>query len=287
MNRRSGAFLLMLCCVETMTSTLGAQDIHLKTRTIRGDGQNRAGAAPVGPPGHRILQFDHTPSTEDLDGLLNDGYPVVSVLPDNGVVVTSRNGTIAARAGLRWVGVLDVGDKMSPDLAGGDAIAAIVEFHADVASARQDEVAGQEGLTLQRTPVLAPNHAIVQTSMDRLRALAAHDEVSYLFPADPDLLAGTGFNTCAGMLTASGPIPQFANIVHGWDLDSDQLVHLGYAFGSITPKVPAATVQSEVVRAFNEWSKQTNVVFHPVSGGSQPRTILVKFASGAHGDPYP
>jgi Matrixin len=280
MNKGSGAVILMIA------GAAFAQDIHLKTRTIRADEQSRPAPARQGRPGHRIVQFDHSPGTEDLDALLNDGYPVVSVLPDNGVVVATRDGRVAARAGVRWTGPLDAADKMSPELAGGDPIAVIVEFHADVARALQDEVAGMEGVTLERVPVLAANHAIAETSMARLEALAAHDEVAYIFPADPALLTDGSFNPCAGMLTASGPIPQFANIVHGWDKDADSVVHLGYAFGSITPKVPEATVRSEVVRALNEWSKHTNVVFAPAVSMSSARTVSIKFASGAHGDAF-
>jgi hypothetical protein len=124
-------------------------------------------------------------------------------------------------------------------------------------------------------------------SIAQYMALALHDEVAYIFPADPALLTGNDLIACAGMLTANGTVGQYANIVHGWDLDSDNAAHLGYAFGSITPKVPAQLVQSEMVRALNEWSKHTNVIFQPTTVASAPRTVLMKFVSGAHGDAYP
>ncbi|MDE3198523.1 MAG: matrixin family metalloprotease, partial [Acidobacteriota bacterium] len=92
---------------------------------------------------------------------------------------------------------------------------------------------------------------------------------------------------CAGMLTASGVVAQYANLIHGWDLGSDGAAHLGYIFGSLTTAVSAATVQSEIVRAFSEWAKHTNVIFSPGSGPTASRTVLVKFVSGAHGDAYP
>ena len=53
----------------------------------------------------------------------------------------------------------------------------------------------------------------------------------------------------------------------GWDLDADRFVHLTYLFGSVTPKVPALTVQGEVLRALNEWAKVTNLTFQrPIVG---------------------
>ena len=85
-------------------------------------------------------------------------------------------------------------DKLSPDLvmAGqiigqttGETTQVIVEFHSDVNAATQQSIAAAEGLTLLRPAVLLPNHAIVNITFDKLLALAAHDEVAYIFPADP------------------------------------------------------------------------------------------------------
>lgn len=274
---------------------VSAQELHLKTRTIRPDSPV-AGATLESRPGvHVIVQFDHFPSVEDLDALLADGNTVVSVVPDNAVVVTTQSGSVTARAGVRWIGAIDPLDKLSPQLDGprrprrgpNETVAAIVEFHQDVPPGVQDAVAAEEGMTLLRPAVLVANHAIVMASQHDLNALASHDEVAYIFPADPDLLRDTDFNACAGMLTLAGPIAQYANIVHGWDLDTGNAAHLGYVFGAITPKVPAATVQSEIVRALNAWSSHANVIFQPGTDASAPRTVLIKFASGAHGDAYP
>ena len=56
------------------------------------------------------------------------------------------------------------------------------------------------------------------------------------------------------MLTTMGTVAQYANITHGWDLSADGMAHLTYYFGSLTAKVPAATVESEILRAMNQWS---------------------------------
>jgi hypothetical protein len=70
-------------------------------------------------------------------------------------------------------------------------------------------------------------------------------------------------------------------------LDADHVAHLGYAFRSVTPKVPAATVQSEVFRALSEWSKYANLAFQPVADVNAARSVTISFVSGAHGDAYP
>ncbi|MDQ1472777.1 MAG: hypothetical protein QOJ99_4257, partial [Bryobacterales bacterium] len=247
-----------------MAGVLLAQDLHFKTRTIQ----------PVSRPDfsrHKIVQFDHSPGVEDLDSLLKDGLQVVGAMPDNAVVVAAPSGQVPAQPGVRWIGKIDPVDKLSAELSiSSDPTLALVEFHADVTAGQQDTVAGAEGLTLQRPKVLRPDHAVVTGTPDDLKALASHDEVAYIFPADPGLLADTDLMPCLGMLTASGAVGQYANIVHGWDLDPDGVAHLGYAFGSITPKVPAATVQSEVIRALNEWTKNTNIIFQPATNTPAP-----------------
>jgi hypothetical protein len=188
---------------------------------------------------------------------------------------------------------IDAADKLSPDLGtagfqlGTQQLTAIVEFHGDVPADQQDTLAAAEGLTLQHSAVLLAPHAIVTGTLSDVKALASHDEVAYIFPADPTLLTDSNFSACAGMLTLSGSIPQYANLVHGWTPDSDNVAHLGYVFGTMTTKVPASLVQSEIVRALNAWARITNVTFQPGTIATAARTLAIKFASGAHGDAYP
>ncbi len=289
--------------------TAFAQEIHLKSRNIhtapvpandsmpRPQARLAAGNRPV----HQIIQFDHLPGVEDINSLLAAGYKVVGAVPDNALMVIAPGaGTASAhvgvRPGIQWVGQLDAADKISPALIaqnpGDRAVPAIVEFHADVEADAQQAAAAAEGLTLTRTPTLIASHAIVTASLTQLRALAAHDEVDYIFPADPALLPenstpGNEMIPCLGMLTAAGPVAQYANIIHGWDLDPDQAAHLGYVLGTLTSKVPAATAQAEILRAMNAWASVANVVFEPGTGATAARTVFVKFASGPHGDSYP
>jgi hypothetical protein len=183
---------------------------------------------------------------------------------------------------------METSDKLSPELDWAlPSLNVVVEFHNDVTEAAQDLAAGSEGLVLTHLSVLAPGHALVSAQGNALLALAAHDEVAYIFPADPALNSDSGWMACAGMLTLSGQVGQYANIVHGWDLGADNFLHLGYIFGTLTPKVAAATVQSEIMRALNEWSKIANVIFQPAASPHASQTVYIRFASGGHGDDYP
>jgi hypothetical protein len=269
------------CLILFLASSLTAQDIHLKARTLSGNS-----TAPHLSGGvHQLVQFDHPPSAEDLNTLVEAGAQIVAIVPDNAVMVALPSSSRLPSA-VRFHTSLEVADKLSTSLTPA-ANLAMVEFHMDVAPAAQDAVAVVEHLELQRPAKLLAHHAIVNANMRQLRALAAHDEVAYIFPADPALLAGNDMVPCAGMLTTSGPVAQYATIVHGWDLDADHAAHLTYVLGSLTAKVSAVSAQSEILRAMQEWSKYTNVTFQPGTDPTAPRTVVIKFVSGTHGDPYP
>jgi hypothetical protein len=256
-----------------------------------------AGLRNRGPEGaHRIIQFDHLPGVEDLDALLAAGFKVIAAVPDNAVMVVaqSRNAMTTRIAGVRWTGELQPADKLSPELLAAsprDPVLALIEFHTDVLPERQHEILSGDGVSVVSSAVLLSNHVVVRASLDKLRALAANDEVAYIFRADSALAvvaaAASELMPCAGMLTLAGPIAQYANIVHGWDLDSDHAAHLGYAFGTMTTKVPALTAEAEILRALNTWSMVTNLIFEARSNPAGTRTIQIKFATRAHGDAYP
>ena len=268
------------------SGVLPAQELHLKSRVARG------AARPADPSGHRIIEFDHAPGVEDLARVVAAGGEITGALPDNAVVVSGLGTDIS---GVRWSGRFEAEDKLSPEL---DASAAglnvLVEFHPDVTVAVQEQVAAGEGLLLLRPAVLLRTHALVFATGEQLLRLGAHDEVAYIFPAETAL--GQVENTqgeedqlhaCAGMLTLTGRVGQYANLVHGWDPGPDKIAHLSYVFGTVTTRVPAALAQAEVLRALNEWAKNANIIFQPGQSTSGEHTVYIRFASGAHGDSYP
>ena len=307
MNRTATALAMQLVIAAAMILAGGAasaQEIHLKARNINTTSattgtssvSGRAVARPnrtrpnATAPLHRIVQFDHTPGVDDIAALMTAGYTVIAAVPDNALMVVAHDVTAASPAGAKWTGELEPGDKISAALENeAGTVSAVVEFHADVDPGSLQAIGAAAGVTLEHPAGLLANHMIASATVAQLRVLAESDEVAYIFPADPALItgneSGNDLMPCAGMLTTGGAIGQYANIVHGWDMDGNA-AHLGYFFGTLTPKVPASTVQSEILRALNAWSAVTNVVFNPAVSASAMRTIMIEFASGVHGDSY-
>jgi hypothetical protein len=270
------------------------QEVHLKTRTIATPVQPADSlpkvrqAVGVAKTVHQIVEFNHPLGAADIEALMRAGGQVTGVLPDNAAMVSVTGGLNARPSGAIWIGAMEAQDKISPAVTASDsAVPVIVEYHSDVTADVQSALESSLGQTFLRPAGMLPQHAIVQATAADLALLASQDEVAYIFPADPAMLTGADIYSCAGMLTTTGTVAQYANIMHGWDMDSDNIAHLTYYFGSLTAKVPAATVQSEIERALNEWSKHVNVAFSQSAVASATRSIYIEFASGAHGDSYP
>ena len=295
MNRTATQFVLVAAMILA-GSVASAQEIHLKARNINTTETSSVSARAVARPTrrangaspvHQIVQFDHTPGVDDIAALMAAGYTVIGAVPDNALMVVANGRPSGPPAGAKWTGELEAGDKISAALENETGIVpAVVEFHADVDTTTLQAIGAAAGVTLEHPASLLASHMIANATVAQLRVLAESDEVAYIFPADPALLSGNELMPCAGMLTTGGTIGQYANIVHGWDMDGNA-AHLGYFFGTLTPKVPASTVQSEILRALNAWSAVTNVVFSPAASATAVRTIMIEFANGAHGDAYP
>ncbi len=269
--------LRLWCFFIFLVTGVFAQELHLKV-------PGKMVAAPSGRQ-HLLLQFDHPLNPQDLAAITQGGGRVVAAVPDNSVMILAPDGFIVP-AGVQASGVMPVAQKISAGLSLEAWNGAVVEFHDDVSAAVQDSVGAAEGFAFLRLARLKASHVLAFGTYQELTALAAHDEVAYVFPADMNLLSDATMRPCVGMLTQAGAVAQYSNIVHGWDLGSDQIAHLNYFWADLTLKVPALQVQSEILRALNEWAKHTNITFQQAASAAQTHTITILFAAGAHGDPF-
>lgn len=234
---------------------------------------------------HLLLDFRSVPRPEDVAAIEERGATVVGVVPDTGLIVAADRGTRFDGLDLADAGPLRLENKISAELAP-DAAWFVVEFHPDVRPADAYAALRESGMQPHYHPNLVARHMLVYGDMERATQLAARDEVAYVFPASEDLLTGAPVLACAGAVTTNGVIGQNATGATGWNGATLAPVTLGYSFGALTNRLPAAQVQSTILQALAVWAQYVQVNYVPVSSASQ-RTIAISFAAGAHGDAYP
>jgi len=264
-------------------------EVRLKTRILRGPGDLHAGILHRKTVGrsHLLVELDAPPGAPVIAEWRRRGIRVAGRVPPSAVVLSVPDGADLQAPGLRWAARLSSADKVSALVGAGEEApgAYLVEFYPDVDMALARELVAEIGLQLQDHPDLMPKQLLALGSTDQVSRLAAWDEVAYVFPASADLLTGNHVLACAGAVAGGEVVGQYVKVSEGWSAGLSG-VELSYVFGTLTPKLPAYTIQTQVVRAFEEWAKYAPLLFSPGTSANAPRTIAVLFASGQHGDGY-
>jgi hypothetical protein len=291
----------LVACLFLVAGALPAESmIRLKRRSFRAPGDVEAHR--VGPllrrrtgRSHFLIQFPAAPSGDQIQKLKRRGVEILSYVPDAAMVVSASDDCSWGDLGLHYVGRLDALDKLSaalspdeaPDGNGGNF--AVVEFHPDVDMGEARALIAERNLQIEDRDNMLPSQLLVDGALEDLARLAEWDEVAYIFPASPELVNGDDVHACAGPITELAPIAQYVLASTGWTQTGTpgSPIALGYFFGSLTSQIPAATVQSEILRALSQWAAKVNVIFSPGASATDPRTLNIFFASGAHGDAYP
>jgi len=236
---------------------------------------------------HVLLQFASQPDAADLRALAARGIRVLGYVPENALDVSLPSGVRLSGMRVRWAGRFRASDRVSPMLSSSAGSAFfVVEFYPDVDSGDARTIALRSGFRITENPDLRPNHLLIYGPRAGLGALAAWDEVAWIFPASEELRHGVPTRACGGALTSSGPVPMSVPIVGGWNGSAIAPVALNYWFKQMTARLPAAVTQGEFVRAWNEWAKYVQVSFSAAQKDG-PRTITVLFGTGNHGDSFP
>lgn len=241
---------------------------------------------------HWLVQFKNSPSLAQLSQLRRRGARVLSYVPDYALSIVAGDDMLWDGLAANWVGRLQPEEKISPvlaaTLASGVNSAIVVESYSDVDPGDLRAIANLAGVTIQENPDLIANHLLVRGDAAQVQALASWDEIAYIFPASPELSAGTAVHGCPGALTRLGPVAQSVALMgDGWAGPGHGSANLNYSFVRVTGKVPAGDAESEIVRALSEWAKYVQVNFAQTSNATSNRTLAILFASGAHGDSYP
>lgn len=241
---------------------------------------------------HFIVQFRQFPGPAEKQALELRGLRVLEYLPENALVVSGLDSTDLSGLDIVWSGALNAPEKVSAAFDILETSAAIVELQPDAGAAAVRAAAISLGAEILENPDLDERHLLVRAAPDTLAALAALDDVSYIFPASLELLAGFPAIHCSsGIASLSGEDVTSSNLTatfgDGWDGPGMGSASLAYWFGALTAALPAASVESEIQRALNAWAEVVNVDFYQVPQPAASRGIDILFAAGEHGDGAP
>jgi hypothetical protein len=289
------------CCVFVAGVLFGQTRLHIKTGPTAEVQQAEPIARQLEPVRsrsfvrqHVLIQFEGVPAEEAVAELERRGAQFVQYVPDAGYLFSVWSGQDWWGTQLR-VSRMRAQDKVSQALPrknnAGKRVGRgtlVVEFHPDVDPAEALGIVRQEGFEMLAHPDVLGNHLLIRGPLDRIEELTAWDEVAYVFPASAELAAGERVEACSGAVTALGTVGQYiAAIGEGWDGPGQGSAAVGYYFQSLTQKLPADQVRTELLKAMQEWSRVAGVTFNPASGPYLARTLNILFASGSHGDAYP
>ena len=290
---------LYVCLIALAGLGSAQQTINLKKRLLQTTNNleaHRAGRLlrRNSVSSHYLIQFNAPPSSAQVQELRRRGAKVTSYVPDSGLVVSSPDDSSWDDLDLKYVGRLDELDKVSPHVSERQTLqqtemSVIVEFHNDVDMVQARALVLERDLSIIERDSLLPYELLVQGPLDRIMRLSDWDEVAYIFPASPELVNGEEVIACGGPITEQGPMAQYVKAGNGWTRTgtAGSPLALDYFFGQLTGKLPADTVQSEILRSFNEWVKNANIKLSPGQSASGLRTINIFFGTGSHGDAYP
>ena len=238
-----------------------------------------------------LIQFEQAVEPETLMRMRNRGIRVLGAVPENALLVSAPLAEQFSGLGVTWQGALEVGDKLSAAALEADASQPnylVFEFYRDVDIGRARALLVNAGVELKEHPDLQAWQLMGVSSRDTAFQVAADESVLYVFPASRELIEGLPVSACKSALREDGVVAAIAaGVGNGWDGAGKGSTALTYSFGSMTGKLPEATVRAEVLRALAEWRKYAKLSFTETNGRTGARNIDIVFGAGAHGDPYP
>jgi len=274
--------------------------LHLKTREFSPDSSEAVAAIePPVPflPRHMVLQFNGPPTPATMAMLNARGAAVLQAIPENGLLVTVNRRVILEGLGVRYAGAFRDADKISPLISSHGLQAwngyLLVEFFPDVDVNDARALVLRLGIQLIENPDLAAGQLLIHIEdtarpLFPVELLAAQDETAYIFPAAPELVAGTPSRAYSMPITTGGETAQYvATNGDGWDGPGLNAATVSYVFSHITTQLPANSVESEIERAMAQWAKVVAVTWTPGTNPTAPKTVNILFATYAHGDGYP
>lgn len=268
---------------------------------------------------HVLVQFERMPS---MAALANQGVRVLNLVLKDTVVI-SMPATMRARElpNIRWIGLLEWEDKiddsasavfcLSPTYASTEHVHASAEkpylIHAfsDVPANILESIVQRAGGLVDPHPDLPDHMRIAWAFPEVVRAMAKDSRIAWITAAEGNLIQKEAVAHCPGVLTAYGPVAEFATIMtndfaasahstkdtrssytgadvgkiqtdgtfgsNGWDGPGFGSAILDYYFGLRTSDVSGE--ETEVRNALSTWSEYVLVSFTETGTARKSRSL--------------
>lgn len=287
---RTAACFVAACLISVAALALpprvpNANELLLRARTLEPAPSRRGAAAKHGQ--HLLIQYEAGRRSEALAGLRARNVRVLEAVPRNAVSAWVPAGVDPVSSpGVRWVGPLAASDKVALR-AGfrGRKLRVLVDVFPDVSQPAALAAVRRAGGREIPNSYLRATTLHVEIAASALGALAAQDEVSFIYAPSVAIEKGLPVGSCLGALTQNGAVPNYAVSGDGWDGPGLGTAALQYFFDNGTPDLP--NEQNEVARALSTWSQFAAISWTPVGSARQPRTVDFLWATGNHGDGEP
>jgi hypothetical protein len=217
---------------------------------------------------HIIVQFPTYPTGDTLLALTARGANLLQYVPDYGVLVNIGVNTDLTSLGLHYAGSLTPQQKISPLIVNGDPTVIrgnyLVEFHSDVDTTTARRILlSLPNVVLVDNPDLLSRHFLVNIpdltrEAEALAALAAQDEVEYVFPASSELIQGLQVFALSDTLNQN-----ILTTGDGWDGPGLNAVNLSYFFSHLTAQLPESATKAEILRAMANWASVAQINWLP------------------------
>ena len=239
---------------------------------------------------HLILQFEGAPHEGTFAALADLAVRILHPVPRNAVLASVPGNTdLSVVPGIRWVGSLGPGDKVSRGVERAMIEGSVVvDFFADVDGRHARAIVEAAGGWVVPNPYLLPTSLLVVGGIEVVYELSLADEVSWIRAASAAEIAGEELFHCPGGQTPLGNVANFVIHDDGWDGPGQGTAHdLLFHFDNGTADISGTLEEPEVARGFFEWTQHAAVTYTETNTGNLNRSMDVAWATGDHGDGSP
>jgi hypothetical protein len=232
-----------------------------------------------------IVQFNQTLTSDIINQLKELGIKINGQLSSTALsVYIEDKSKLRSIPDLRWIGKLEVSDKISGKLNKMDGeLLVVINFHKASNPMFYNQELIYNGGTIIRS--LTANDLLVRIEKSSLNKLAGIDGIAYIYPASRELINREKVYKCPGVMSKFGLVPEYVKQGEGWDGPGLGSAELKYHFVNGTPDVSGE--QSEVGAALEMWSKYAQIDWTPTSSANQIRSFDISWGANEHGDGYP